>query len=98
MTIENGPWGPPLPRGPFFMGQAGSAQMSFRFTIPITKIDAERREVWGYATVEEIDRQGEIIDFEASKRAFAALAADFSKRTDGKSLGNLREMHLPKVA
>jgi phage head maturation protease len=50
-------------------------------TIPITKIDEDQRMVYGYATVEEIDSHGEIISYEASKKAF-----------DG-WIGNIREMH-----
>lgn len=52
-------------------------------TVPITKIDEEQRMVWGYATVEEVDKHGEIIGYEASKEAFAAWP------------GNIREMHDP---
>lgn len=51
--------------------------------IPITKIDEEQRMVWGYATVEEIDAHGEIIGYQASKKAFPEW------------LGNIREMHGP---
>lgn len=40
-------------------------------TIPITKVDEEQRMVYGYATVEEIDSHGEIITYEASKKAFS---------------------------
>lgn len=49
--------------------------------IPITKIDKDQRMVWGYATVEEVDAHGEIIGYQASKKAFPAW------------LGNIREMH-----
>lgn len=49
--------------------------------IPIAKVDEEKREVWGYATSEAIDSQGDIIDYEASKRAFSSW------------VGNIREMH-----
>lgn len=50
-------------------------------TIPITKIDEDQRMVYGYATVEEIDAHGEIIGYEASKKAFEGW------------IGNIREMH-----
>ena len=50
-------------------------------TIPITKIDEDQRMVYGYATVEEIDAHGEIIGYEASKKAF------------GEWIGNIRDMH-----
>lgn len=50
-------------------------------TIPITKIDEEQRMVYGYATVEEVDSHGEMITYEASKKAFSNW------------IGNIREMH-----
>lgn len=50
-------------------------------TIPITKVDEEQRMVYGYATVEELDAHGEIITYEASKKAFSNW------------IGNIREMH-----
>lgn len=50
-------------------------------TIPITKVDEEQRMVYGYATVEELDSHGEIITYEASKKAFSNW------------IGNIREMH-----
>ena len=49
--------------------------------IPINKIDEEERKVWGYATVEEVDSHGEIVSYEASKKAFVNW------------VGNIREMH-----
>lgn len=58
----------------------------FKLAIPISKIDEEKREVWGYATVEELDKQGEIVDYEASKKAFSSWP------------GNIREMHDPTRA
>lgn len=54
-------------------------------TIPISKVDEDKRMVWGYATVEEIDKHGEIIGYDASKKAFAAWP------------GNIREMHGDKA-
>lgn len=50
-------------------------------TIPITKVDEDQRMVYGYATVEELDSHGEIITYEASKKAFSNW------------IGNIREMH-----
>jgi hypothetical protein len=32
-----------------------------RFYWPIAKVDAEQRMVWGYASTEALDEQGEII-------------------------------------
>lgn len=66
-------------------------------SFPICKIDEEKGEVWGYATTEDLDQQGEIVDYEASKAAFSEWADMFNKVTGGESLGNIREMHQPKV-
>lgn len=61
--------------------------------VPIVKIDEDQRVVIGRATVEEIDSQGEVVSFEASKAAFETWTKQFEKATDGESLGNIREMH-----
>lgn len=58
---------------------------TFRLFIPITKIDKEQRTVGGWATTEKLDKQNEIVDYAASKKAFE----DWS--------GNIREMHEPKA-
>jgi len=57
----------------------------FRLLIPIEKIDKERRTVSGWATTESVDKQNEIVDYGASKKAFE----DWH--------GNIREMHEPKA-
>lgn len=54
--------------------------------IPITKVDEDQRIVVGYATTEDIDSQGDIVDYEASKKAFKSWK------------GNVREMHDPTRA
>lgn len=54
---------------------------AINFNIPISKIDEEKRMVWGFATVEELDKHGEVIGYDASKKAFADWP------------GNIREMH-----
>jgi hypothetical protein len=56
-----------------------------KITIPfaITKVDEEQRRVWGVATSDAIDSQGDILDYEASK----AAVSDWMK------IGNIREMH-----
>lgn len=53
--------------------------------MPISKVDKEKRQVVGYATTEDIDKQNEQVDFEASKEAFSNWT------------GNIREMHEPKA-
>ena len=54
-----------------------------RFSMPIGKVDQERRIVSGFATLDNIDKQGDIVTTEASIEAFK------------KFRGNLREMHQP---
>lgn len=66
-------------------------------SFPIVKVDQERREVWGYGTTEALDVQNEIVDYEASKRAFTEWTTKINQATQGKSLGNVREMHGPKA-
>lgn len=61
--------------------------------VPITKVDEEKREVWGIATEEVEDLSGEVMDYESSKPLFEAWSAHASEVTGGKSLGNIREMH-----
>jgi hypothetical protein len=53
--------------------------------VPITKINAEKRTVEGFATLDNIDKAGDVVDYSASVDAFANWA------------GNIREMH-QKVA
>ncbi|HWR15157.1 MAG TPA: XkdF-like putative serine protease domain-containing protein [Terriglobales bacterium] len=66
--------------------------------IPIRKVDAEQRLVYGVLAAETPDLSGEILDYESSKAAFQEWSEGISKVTDGKSKGNLRVMHNPKVA
>jgi hypothetical protein len=54
-----------------------------RMSMPITKIDVERRIVSGWATLDNLDRQGDVVDAEASVKAFSSFR------------NNLREMHQP---
>lgn len=61
--------------------------------LPLTKVDVEKREVWGRATQEVADKAGEIFDYASSKPHFESWSAEFEKATDGKSLGNVRAMH-----
>lgn len=63
----------------------------------ISKIDESRREVWGVATSEILDKEGEIFDYPSSKPYFKAWSDEIAKATDGKSLGNVREMHEPSA-
>ena len=67
--------------------------MAFKLFAQITKVDVAKREVWGRATQEVVDKAGEIFDYDSSVPFFKAWSAGFEKDTDGKSLGNIRAMH-----
>lgn len=58
---------------------------SFVIGVPLVKINAEKRMVEGFATLDNLDQAGDIVDSAASKEAFADW------------VGNIREMH-QKVA
>jgi len=59
---------------------------NLRLSMPIAKVDVERRMVSGFATLDNIDRQGDIVPSEASVKAFETFR------------GNIREMHDDKKA
>lgn len=65
----------------------------WRKFIPITKVDAKQRLVYGVAALEEPDKSGEIFDYASSKPYVEAWSAEMSKATDGRNKGNVRAMH-----
>jgi hypothetical protein len=56
---------------------------NIRLSMPLTKVDKERRIVSGFASLDNVDKQDDIVTAEASMAAFA------------KFRGNIREMHQP---
>ncbi len=56
---------------------------NLRLSMPFSKVDKERRIVSGFASLDNIDKQNDIVTAEASMQAFA------------KFRGNIREMHQP---
>jgi hypothetical protein len=66
--------------------------------IPITKVDAAKRLVYGLATAEVEDRAGEICDYASTKPHYQKWSEEISRSTNGKSRGNLRAMHGPVAA
>jgi hypothetical protein len=54
-----------------------------RLSMPFSKVDSERRIVSGFATLDNVDKQADIVTTDASMKAFA------------KFRGNIREMHQP---
>lgn len=61
--------------------------------VPITKIDAARRLVYGVVTAEKPDVSGEVCDYATTKPLYRKWSQGFASATDGRSLGNLRAMH-----
>ena len=61
--------------------------------MPIQKVDAQKRIVYGVLAAEVEDHSGEILDYDSSVPYFKAWNAEFEKLTDGKSKGNVRAMH-----
>lgn len=64
-----------------------------RVFIPITKVDATQRLVYGVAAVEQPDKSGEVFDYTSSKPLIQAWSDEANKATGGASLGNIRAMH-----
>jgi hypothetical protein len=65
--------------------------------VPITKVDAVKREVWGVLAEEAPDKSREIFDYASSVPHFKAWSEQFQKATvaagQEESKGNLRSMH-----
>ena len=66
---------------------------SMKIFVPITKIDARRRLVYGVVTAEKPDASGEVCDYASTKPFYQKWSEKFASATDGRSLGNLRAMH-----
>ena len=58
---------------------------SVRLSMPFSKVDAEKRIVSGFATLDNVDKQNDIVTTDASLKAFT------------KFRGNIREMHQPSA-
>ena len=58
---------------------------SVRLSLPFAKVDKERRIVSGFASLDNVDKQGDIVTADASMKAFSAFR------------GNIREMHQPSA-
>ena len=58
---------------------------NLRLSMPIGKVDAERRIVSGFASLDNLDKQDDIVTSEASVKAFKNFK------------GNIREMHQPSA-
>jgi len=56
-----------------------------RLSMPFSKVDVEKRIVSGFATLDNVDKQNDIVTTDASMKAFS------------KFRGNIREMHQPSA-
>jgi len=80
---------------------AAGAGPNTRFFVPFTKVEENADGsvyVEGIATGEVLDFHGEVVSYEASKKAFEEWSAWAEKVSGGESLGNIRVMHQPIVA
>lgn len=59
---------------------------TIKIGVPFVKVDEQRRIVSGFATLDNIDKHGDIVTAEASEKAFSSFR------------GNVREQHLPIAA
>jgi len=62
-----------------------NSESSMSLSFPIAKVNKEKRTVSGFASLDNVDRHGDIVTSEASKRAFENFR------------GNIREMHGPSA-
>ena len=60
-----------------------SEENSIKLSMPIAKVDKEKRMVSGFATLDNVDKQQDIVPTDVSVKAFERFR------------GNLREMHMP---
>jgi len=70
----------------FFDTKTAIDGSSIHLSMPISKIDVEKRMVHGYATLDNVDRQNDRVSLDASVKAFETFR------------GNLREQHDSKKA
>jgi phage shock protein A len=63
--------------------QWNNSESRVNLSFPIAKVNKEKRTVAGFATLDNIDRHGDIVSSDASEKAFQRFR------------GNLREMHQP---
>ena len=62
------------------------SENDIRLSLPVMKVDVERRTVHGFATLDNLDKQNDVVPLEASVKAFE------------KFRGNIREQHDPHKA
>lgn len=75
------------------MPMNGEQLTGLSLTIPLVKLDVERRLVIGRAAQEIPDKSREIMDYASAKPAFQEWSRGFEDASGGLSKGNLRVMH-----
>jgi hypothetical protein len=70
----------------FFDTKTAIDGSSIHLSMPISKVDVEKRMVHGFATLDNVDRQNDVVSLDASIKAFEQFR------------GNLREQHDSKKA
>src|ERR1700688_339022 len=71
----------------YFADCRNRGEFPMRFYWPIAQVDAEQRMVWGYASTEAEDDQGETV----TREALTAALDDYMR------FANIREMHQPSA-
>lgn len=66
---------------------------NFTMYIPLLKVDAKRREVWGIGADESVDQAGEVFDYAASRPYIEQWSDKVQKASGGRSKGNVRGQH-----
>ena len=61
--------------------------------IPITKVDEQKKEVYGIMTAEQVDKAGECLDYNQAKPEIQKWSNSIKELSKGKSLGNVRRQH-----
>ena len=61
--------------------------------VPITKIDAAQRLVYGVVTAETPDVSGEVCDYVSTKPHYQKWSHNFMSASGGKSFGDLRAIY-----
>lgn len=68
-----------------------------RIFVPILKKDNDKKEVYGYASTEALDSQGEVVEKDAVVKALPGYLGEVDPTTGRFRFGNVREMHQPSA-
>ena len=66
---------------------------NLKIFIPLSKVDEEKREVYGIMTAEKVDKSGECLDYDQAKPEIQKRSNSLKELSKGKSLGNVRRQH-----